>query len=124
MYSYILYPLLFILYPQDYSTYIDTTKMFRAIRRASEKYPILRGMATYSVLWPTSNLVQQSMDKTREKYDPMESLRYLVLGTFATAPTVYVWVKLAGKIVRGNALRHAIMKVRVCVCVCKQSNFP
>ncbi|KAK3875366.1 hypothetical protein Pcinc_019759 [Petrolisthes cinctipes] len=84
--------------------------MLKAIRRAGEKYPILRGMATYSVLWPTSNLVQQSMDKSRDKYDPIETLRYFVLGTFATAPTVYVWVKLAGKIVKGNLLRHAILK--------------
>lgn len=85
--------------------------ILKALKKVGEQYPILRGMATYSLLWPTSNLVQQSMDKTRDKYDPMESLRYLVLGTFATAPTVYVWVKLASKIVKGNTLKHAVLKV-------------
>lgn len=81
------------------------------MKNATEKYPILRGMVTYSVLWPASNFVQQSMDKTREKYDPVESLRYLFLGSFVTAPTVYVWVKLASKIIKGTSLKHALLKV-------------
>lgn len=84
--------------------------ILKTLKRVGEQHPILRGMATYSVLWPASNVVQQSMDKTRDKYDPMESLRYLILGTFATAPTVYVWVKLASKIVKGNTLKHAVLK--------------
>ncbi|XP_063590055.1 uncharacterized protein LOC134766961 [Penaeus indicus] len=84
--------------------------IIRAVKNATEKYPILRGMVTYSVLWPASNFVQQSMDKTREKYDPVESLRYLFLGSFVTAPTVYVWVKLASKIIKGTSLKHALMK--------------
>ena len=86
--------------------------ILKTLKRVGEQYPILRGMTTYSVLWPSSNLVQQSMDKTRDKYDPMELLRYFILGTFATAPTVYVWVKLAGKIIKGNTLKHAVFKVR------------
>lgn len=85
--------------------------IIRAMKNATEKYPILRGMVTYSVLWPASNFVQQSMDKTREKYDPVESLRYLFLGSFVTAPTVYVWVKLASKIIKGTSLKHALLKV-------------
>lgn len=85
--------------------------LLKVIRTVGEQYPIVRGMATYSVLWPTSNLVQQSLDKTRDGYDLTESLRYLVLGAFATAPTVYVWVKIASRIVKGNTLKHAVMKV-------------
>ncbi|XP_042206321.1 PXMP2/4 family protein 4-like [Homarus americanus] len=85
-------------------------KLLKVIRKVGEQYPVLRGMVTYSVLWPTSNVVQQSLDKTRDRYDPIESLRYLIFGTFGTAPTVYVWVKLASKIIRGNTLRHAVMK--------------
>ncbi|XP_050695658.1 PXMP2/4 family protein 4-like isoform X3 [Eriocheir sinensis] len=84
--------------------------ILKTLKKVGEQYPIFRGMATYSVLWPTSNLVQQSMDETRNKYDPVECLRYLVLGTFVTAPTVYAWVKLASKIVRGTTLKHALLK--------------
>lgn len=84
--------------------------LLKVIRRVGEQYPIVRGMATYSLLWPTSNLVQQSLDKTRDNYDLTESVRYFILGTFATAPTVYVWVKIASRIIKGNSLKHAIMK--------------
>ncbi|XP_045127458.1 PXMP2/4 family protein 4-like [Portunus trituberculatus] len=84
--------------------------ILKALKKVGQQYPILRGMTTYSVLWPTSNLVQQSMDKTRDKYDIMETLRYLVLGTFVTAPTVHVWVKLASKIIKGTTLKHAVLK--------------
>uniref|UniRef100_A0A0P4WAE6 Mpv17-like protein n=1 Tax=Scylla olivacea TaxID=85551 RepID=A0A0P4WAE6_SCYOL len=84
--------------------------ILKALKKVGQQYPIVRGMATYSVLWPTSNLVQQSMDKTRDKYDIMETLRYLVLGTFVTAPTVHVWVKLASKIIKGSTLKHAVLK--------------
>ncbi|XP_068215485.1 PXMP2/4 family protein 4-like [Palaemon carinicauda] len=86
------------------------TAILRMLKKVTEKYPVLRGMITYSVLWPASNVVQQSLDKTRDHYDPLESLRYLVLGSFATAPTVYVWVKIAGKLVKGQLFRHAVLK--------------
>lgn len=85
--------------------------ILKVLKKVVHQYPIVRGMTTYSVLWPTSNLVQQSMDKTRDEYDIMETLRYLVLGTFVTAPTVHVWVKLASKIIKGNTLKHAVLKV-------------
>ncbi|XP_064101927.1 PXMP2/4 family protein 4-like [Macrobrachium nipponense] len=84
--------------------------LLQRLKRVTEKYPVLRGMITYSVLWPTSNVVQQSLDKTRDNYDPVESLRYLILGTFGTAPTVYVWVKIAGKLVKGQLFKHAVLK--------------
>ncbi|XP_018014250.1 PXMP2/4 family protein 4 [Hyalella azteca] len=73
-------------------------------------YPVTRGMTTYALLWPTSNMVQQGLDPGRQRYDPLQGLRFLVMGTFITAPTVYVWVKIASKLVRGNSLRHAMLK--------------
>ncbi|KAF2344799.1 Mpv17/PMP22 [Trinorchestia longiramus] len=36
--------------------------------------------------------------------------RFLVTGTFITAPTVYVWVKIASKLVKGNSFKHALLK--------------
>lgn len=82
------------------------------IKYIFNKYPVLRGMTTYSLLWPSSNFVQQYLDKSREKIDPLEMFRYFVLGTFATAPTVYAWVKVAGVLVKGKGLSHALIKVR------------
>ena len=87
--------------------------MLKIIKHVFNEYPILRGMATYSVLWPTSNSVQQSMDTRREQIDIKEVLRYFTLGTFAVAPTVYAWVKIVGILVKGNTYKHILTKVRV-----------
>jgi len=75
-----------------------------------EKYPITRGMASYSLLWPSSNLVQQGLDPNRHAWDPLQTARFLVVGSFLTAPTVFVWVKIAGKMVKGTTLGHAMLK--------------
>ena len=85
--------------------------MFKIIKSSFNKYPVLRGMATYSLLWPSSNFIQQCIDTSREEIDSAEILRYFTLGTFAVAPTVYAWVKIAGFLVKGTQLRHALAKV-------------
>lgn len=79
-------------------------------QRVLRRHPITRGMLTYSVLWPTSNLVQQAIDPTRKGYDLTECFRFFIQGTFITAPTVFIWVKIASKLVKGNGFRHALLK--------------
>lgn len=74
------------------------------------KYPIVKGMATYTVLWPTSNICQQTI-QGREKYDFAQATRFCVFGTFVIAPSLYVWVKIAGRLVPGNTFRVAVKKV-------------
>ncbi|CAL4184394.1 unnamed protein product [Meganyctiphanes norvegica] len=83
---------------------------YRAVRSVLEKHPLVRGMITYSVVWPTSNLVQQSFDKTRKKYDYMEATRYAIVGTFGMAPMVFTWLKAAVWLVPGTTIKHAIFK--------------
>lgn len=34
------------------------SKLFTIFR----KYPLLRGMASYSIIWPTSSLIQQTVE--------------------------------------------------------------
>ncbi|XP_076065974.1 mpv17-like protein isoform X2 [Oratosquilla oratoria] len=86
------------------------TSLLRGFQTMVKRYPVTRGMLTYGVLWPTSNLVQQEFDKTREGFDYKETLRFCALGTFAVAPTVYCWIKIAGRLVKGTTLKHAIFK--------------
>ena len=87
--------------------------LIRGFRIMVEKYPVTRGMISYSILWPASNLVQQSMDSSLIKYDYAEVCRYCFLGTFVNAPTVYVWVRFNSWLIQGVKLRHAAMKVRL-----------
>ncbi|KAF2353441.1 Mpv17/PMP22 [Trinorchestia longiramus] len=84
--------------------------VFGGVQRVLRRYPVTRGMVTYSLLWPASNIFQQTLDPNRERYDPLQCLRFLVTGTFITAPTVYVWVKIASKLVKGNSFKHALLK--------------
>lgn len=35
---------------------------FSKIRVAFKKYPLLRGMASYGVIWPISSLIQQTFE--------------------------------------------------------------
>lgn len=35
---------------------------FSKIRVAFKKYPLLRGMASYAIIWPISSLIQQTFE--------------------------------------------------------------
>lgn len=61
------------------------SKFFRA-------HPMLKGMAVYAVIWPTSSTIQQVINK--EKFDWRKSFRFFLFGTFFVAPTLYGWVRL------------------------------
>lgn len=76
------------------------------------RFPILKGMVTYAVLWPTSNLCQQAIEGKRQ-LDFQKAARFCIFGTFAVAPSLYAWVKFAGWLVPGNSFRVAITKAAV-----------
>lgn len=61
------------------------SKFFRA-------HPMLKGMAVYACIWPTSSAIQQVINK--EEFDWRKSFRYFLFGTFFVAPTLYGWVRL------------------------------
>ncbi|KAK3878203.1 hypothetical protein Pcinc_017156 [Petrolisthes cinctipes] len=67
-------------------------------------------MATYLVLWPTGNLVQQAMDGTREEWDLQEAGRYGLYGAFITAPLLHTWLKVLTRLIPGSAFTQALAK--------------
>lgn len=74
------------------------------------KYPLLRGVISYSIIWPTSALIQQKI--TGEKtYDWMKCLRFSIYGGFYVAPTLYAWIRISSKLFPQNNFRAAISKV-------------
>lgn len=60
----------------------------------TKKYPITRGMITYSFIWPISNLCQQAIRGNKE-WDFAEALRFCLYGSCFVAPTLYGWLRLA-----------------------------
>ena len=60
------------------------------------KYPVVRGMVSYGLIWPTSSIIQQTIaGKNLENYDWMQALRFSLYGGLFTAPTLYGWVRIS-----------------------------
>lgn len=74
-------------------------------------HPMLKGMAVYSVIWPTSSVVQQVINK--EDIDWRTSLRFFMFGTFFVAPTLYGWIKLSSAMWPQMSLKSGAAKALV-----------
>ncbi|CAH1723330.1 unnamed protein product [Chironomus riparius] len=77
------------------------SKFFRA-------RPLLKGMAVYSIIWPTSSIAQQLLAK--EQIDLKKAFRFFLFGTFFVAPTLYGWIRLSSHMWPQTALRTGIAK--------------
>lgn len=75
------------------------------------KHPITRGMASYLVIWPVGNVVQQILSD-QEKFDVWKIVRFGLYGCFITAPSLYAWVKLSTAMWPNTTFRIACAKVR------------
>lgn len=81
------------------------------LRGIAHKYPVTRGIATFSLLLPASNITQQLLDPHRKKYNPYETLRFGIFGGCILAPSLYCWITIANVIVKIKTLRGAVLKV-------------
>lgn len=88
--------------------------IFVKFREISQKYPIVRGMASYSVIWPTANLLQQKI-MGKEEFNFAEVMRFSLYGSLYVAPTLYCWLKCASYLWPRADLKSAITKVYACV---------
>ncbi|XP_058442677.1 mpv17-like protein [Malaya genurostris] len=75
------------------------------------RYPVARGMLTYSLMWPTGCLVQQTIAGTDwRNYDWNKCFRFFIYGGFIVAPSLYCWIRLASLMWPAQSLRSAIAK--------------
>uniref|UniRef100_A0A1A9ULM9 Mpv17-like protein n=1 Tax=Glossina austeni TaxID=7395 RepID=A0A1A9ULM9_GLOAU len=78
------------------------------------KYPVVRGMVSYSCIWPTSSLIQQTIEgKTWDNYDWWRVLRFSLYGGFFVAPTLYSWIKVSSAMWPQTTLGTAVTKAAV-----------
>lgn len=85
--------------------------MFSRAQVFLNRYPVARGMVTYSFLWPTGCLIQQSLVGTHWRdYDWTKCFRFFVYGGFIVAPSLYCWIRLASMMWPAQTLRSAIAK--------------
>ncbi|XP_055912507.1 mpv17-like protein [Eupeodes corollae] len=78
------------------------------------KYPMARGMVSYSLIWPTSSIIQQYIEgKTLGTIDWWRCLRFSLYGGFFVAPTLYGWIRLSTAMWPETSLRTGIVKAAV-----------
>lgn len=97
-------------------------------REVTIKYPIVRGMASYAVIWPTASLLQQKFFGKKEELNYMQALRFSLYGAFFVAPTLFCWIKVGSHILPKNDLKSGIIKVYIyiifnTILTCKLKNF-
>lgn len=76
---------------------------------------LLRGMASYAVIWPLGSVVQQKIEG-REELDYWRVCRFLVYGSLYVAPTLTIWMTIARVVWPQNNLRSALTKVTIFLC--------
>jgi protein Mpv17 len=79
--------------------------------RITKKYPIVRGMVSYTMIWPVASLIQQKISG-KEQLDYMQAMRFSLYGGFFVAPSLYCWLKCASHFWPKTDLKSAITKVR------------
>lgn len=72
------------------------------------RHPMVKGMAIYSVIWPSSSLMQQVI--TKEDFDWKKSFRYFMYGTFFVAPTLYGWIRVSSHMWPKMNIRSGLSK--------------
>ncbi|XP_016037668.2 protein sym1 isoform X1 [Drosophila simulans] len=78
------------------------------------RYPIVRGMISYSLIWPTGSLIQQTVEGRRwGTYDWWRVLRFSMYGGLFVAPTLYGWVKISSAMWPQTSLRTGVIKAAV-----------
>jgi len=86
------------------------SKLYSLARR----YPLVPSMMTYSVLYPSANVVQQIYFREKTKQtgiDWKEVSRFWIYGGLFHAPLVYNWLRLAAKLFPKDTLTHLAAKV-------------
>lgn len=69
-------------------------------------------MASYSIIWPTANLLQQKI-RGKEELNYAEAARFGLFGSLYVAPTLFCWLKCASYFWPRMDLKSAITKALV-----------
>ncbi|XP_076654416.1 mpv17-like protein [Halictus rubicundus] len=86
--------------------------IYGKLREVSQKYPIVRGMASYTVIWPTGSLLQQKISGN-EELNYIQALRFSLYGGFFVAPTLYCWLRCSSYFWPKSDIKSAITKALV-----------
>ncbi|CAB3361525.1 Hypothetical predicted protein [Cloeon dipterum] len=77
-----------------------------------KRYPLCRGMVTYSIVWPVSSICQQRIAGKKE-IDWKQVARFSFYGGCYVAPTLFFWVRLSSNMWPAMNLKNGIRKALV-----------
>ncbi|XKL68406.1 hypothetical protein PGB90_003897 [Kerria lacca] len=69
-------------------------------------------MVSYGTIWPTGCFLQQII-AGEEKFDYSRAARFSFFGCFYVAPTINIWLTIAGRIWPKNDIKSAMIKAIV-----------
>ncbi|XP_068625379.1 PXMP2/4 family protein 4-like [Battus philenor] len=83
--------------------------------RLPVQFPLLRGMVSYAVIWPTCSVVQEYLEHgtTLENADRARAARFGFFGTFFMAPLFYNWMKYTSRFFRRKTLGTAVIRALI-----------
>lgn len=73
-------------------------------------HPLARGVLTYSILWPTANLIHQSRT-SKEKFNYRAAIRYGLVGVTFVLPVYFTWLKVINRVMPGSDWKACVKKV-------------
>ncbi|KAL5276318.1 hypothetical protein ACFFRR_001889 [Megaselia abdita] len=92
-------------------TSASASTLFSRLRHIIATKPMVRGMISYSILWPTGSLLQQTMENKKfGDYDWKRVLRYSMYGSLYVAPTLHYFMRLTSHMWPVISLRTGIYK--------------
>ncbi|XP_076755468.1 mpv17-like protein [Xylocopa sonorina] len=86
--------------------------IFVKFREVSKKYPVVRGMISYTIIWPAGCLMQQKLIG-KDELNYGQALRFSLYGGFFVAPTLYCWLRCSSYFWPKSDLKSAITKALV-----------
>ncbi|CAH1641486.1 unnamed protein product [Spodoptera littoralis] len=85
------------------------------IRHLPEQYPMIRGMVSYAIIWPSCSLTQEYLERgtTIEHADWARAARFGFFGAFCMAPVFYGWMKYTSRFFKRNSIASAIKRAAI-----------
>ncbi|XP_045780262.1 mpv17-like protein [Maniola jurtina] len=79
------------------------------------QFPLIRGMVSYAVIWPSCSVIQEYMENGSGLGDAdwARATRFGIFGAFFMAPVFYGWMKYSSKFFRGKSLTTAVTRALV-----------
>lgn len=74
-------------------------------------FPLVRGMISYAIIWPTCSIVQEYMEYGNiETINWPRAARFGIFGTFFMAPVFYGWMKYTSRFFKKKDLKSAVIR--------------